>query len=210
MANNQEVKKIVDFHIGREREIKEQIQYEEERLHGDLYHLKHNYRCVCYSPRRPLYSSLWPLKGFTMPLELNNDPPRHDHKLQVLTGRFNYFESEWKTLDILQYDFENKTWFEVTSMPPNYVKCHFQMQSWDYIQAYNYQDKIWIRRSDGMTQGAVYDCEKNTWDLDWTVPIFPDGTAWFHSIVPYNVILNETPWVKYLPKCMTHGMNEDH
>jgi hypothetical protein len=209
MAQIPKMEPIVDFHIHRDEGRKQKAQYSEERLQGDLYNLKHNHRCVCYAPRRPLYSSLWPLKGFREPLELNNDPPKHDHKLQALTGRFNYFESEWKTLDILQYDFEKKIWFELATLPENYVKGHFQLSSWDSMHAYNYQDKIWLKRTDGVSQGAVYDCEKKTWDLDWRFPIFPEGTAWFHSIAPYNIILNGTPWVKYLPKCITHGMDED-
>ena len=175
-----------------------------------MFHLNHNYRCVCYSPRRPLYSSLWPLKGFQQPLTLNNVPERNDHRLFALTGRFNYTESVWKTIDILEYNLKDKSWKEVTTMPEEYVKCHFQRQSWDYVRAHTHYDKIFITRTDSMTQSAIYNLTTKTWDLDFRFPIFPEGSAWFHDIAPFNVILNATPWGKYLSRCFTHGIEPTH
>ena len=208
-AHEQNVEKIVDFHIQRGAERGRQTEYVEERKQGDLFHLNHNWLCVCYAPRRPLFSSLWPLKGHHMPLEINNNPPKQDHRLLALTGRFNYTESNWKTIDILEYDFKNKTWFEVATMPEDYVQAHFQPHSWDYMRANSFYDKIFITRADGMTQGAIYDMSTKTWDLDWRFPIFPEGSAWFNSISPFNTILNVTPWQKYLQTCFTHGIEHD-
>lgn len=204
MAHDQKGANIVDSHIPRAASRKAQDDHEAASLEGDLYHLNHRDRCVCFAPRRPLYSSLWPLKGFTKHLELNNNPPKQDHRLRALTGRFNAHEAEWKTIDILQYDFDSKTWVEVATMPEPCVKAHFQVRSWDDLQAYNFQDKIWIRRSDGVSQGAVFDCMSGAWNLDWRFPIFPDGLSWFHSIAPFNVLLNATTGEKFLRRCVTH------
>jgi len=199
---------IVDFHIKRGRERAQYVAWEEEKKQGDMYHLKHSHRCVCYAPQQPLYSSLWPLYGHQFSLQPNDNPIMHDHRLFALTGRFNYLESEWKTIDILEFDFDKRIWKELTSMPSDYVKAHFQQQTWSYLRAYSHEGKIFICRTDGMTQGAIYDIDRNVWDLDWQFPIAPNGMAWFSAISPFQGKLNQVPWEKYLQRCHTHGLDE--
>lgn len=163
---------------------------------ADMYSMRHNSRCVCLCPTRPLFSSLWPL--YNQPDAVW--PKWHHHRLLALSGNYNPLERLWKSFELLEYKPATKTWVIVTRMPDKFVSAMFQVKSFDAIFAASHQSRIFIKRvGDGHINGAVYDLDNDTWGTQWIVPI--DAMAWFRGIYPIQELC--VPCEKYMTKCHT-------